>query len=131
MESGLESGSRDSVAPGPRDSAAPCPCDSAAPCARDSVAPGPRDSAGGSTRHLVLVGSRRYRLSGGPAMFMPGKVFGVVKGGFLGVIVIVDGGVVEVGIFGDCDTGAGAVDADDVGTVDDDAVDIDITLISR
>lgn len=30
-----------------------------------------------------------------------------------------------------CDTGAGAVDADDVGTVDADAVDIDITLISR
>lgn len=56
-------------------------------------------------------------------MFMPGEVFGVVKGGVLGVIVIVDGGVVEVGIFGDCDDG--------VGTVDADAVDIDITLISR
>lgn len=64
-------------------------------------------------------------------MFMPGKVFGVVKGGVLGVIVLVDGGVVEVGIFGDCDDSVGAVDADDVGTVDADAVDIDITLISR
>lgn len=64
-------------------------------------------------------------------MFMPGKAFAVVEGGVLGVIVLVDGGVVEVGIFGDCDTGAGAVDADDVGTVDADAVDIDITLISR
>lgn len=64
-------------------------------------------------------------------MFMPGKALGVVKGGVLGVIVLVDGDVVEVGIFGDCDNGVGAVDADDVGTVDADAVDIDITLISR